>query len=81
MVREKAFPGGHRNWQVRKPRGRTGRLVYGVARGQLGGSGMNRGKGTFWAFELETPIRHLRGDVALTVGNRSLDSEKALRLG
>lgn len=42
---------------------------------------MNRGKGAFWAFELETPIRHLRGDVALTVGNRSLDSEKALRLG
>lgn len=81
MVREKAFPGGNRNWQARKPRGRTGRLVYGVARGQLGGSGMNRGKGAFGAFELETPIRHLRGDVALTVGNRSLDSEKALRLG
>lgn len=80
MVREKAFPGEHRKRQVRMPQGRIGWLVCGIAREQLGGSGMNREKGAFWTFELETPIRHLRGDVELTVGNGSLDAEKTLRL-
>lgn len=85
MVREKAFPGGHRKRQVRRPRGRTGRLVCGIAGGgggggQLGGSVMSWEKGVFWTFELETPVRHLRGDIELTVGNKSLDSESVLRL-